>query len=185
MQSKSSSKRQRRLKSKNFSHAAMITAAIASACNIGTSEAFMESLPQNCIPSNPIVAGPSRIVTALNYAMSNHPSSKTGPMVSQAFFTSSKTSRSPSKQHNSRSSMPLSNSVLSDSDTLPAFPTAHGLLSPETVMRMEVMTMRGRDKALDTFLDTYRKDGPMACLPMLSDKNILPRLTEAMRDIIS
>jgi hypothetical protein len=75
--------------------------------------------------------------------------------------------------------------VLSDSDTLPAFPTAHGLLSPETVMRMEVMTMRGRDKALDTFLDTYRKDGPMACLPMLSDKNILPRLTEAMRDIIS
>jgi hypothetical protein len=52
-------------------------------------------------------------------------------------------------------------------------------------MRMEVMTMRGRDKALDTFLDTYRKDGPMACLPMLSDKNILPRLTEAMRDIIS
>jgi len=51
---------------------------------------------------------------------------------------------------------------------------------------MEVMTnnKKGRDKALDTFLDTYKKEGPMACLPMLSDENVLPRLTEAMRDIL-
>jgi hypothetical protein len=82
--------------------------------------------------------------------------------------------------------MPLSNSVLSSSDTLPAFPTAHGLLSPETVMRMDIMTSNNgsRDKALDMFLDTYKKKGPMACLPMLSDENVLPRLTEAMRDIL-
>jgi uncharacterized protein YfaS (alpha-2-macroglobulin family) len=176
MQIKSSSNKQHRLK--RFRQAAVIAVAVASACNVETSEAFMESLPQHRITNHPAVNGLSNAVTALNYAMSNHPSSKGVPMSSQS-------SRGPSKQINSRSTMPLSNSVLSDSDTLPAFPTAHGLLSPETVMRMEIMTMRGRDKALDTFLDTYKKDGPMACLPMLSDKNILPRLTEAMRDIIS
>jgi hypothetical protein len=177
VQIKSTSNKQHRLK--RFRQAAVIAVAIASACNVvETSEAFMESLPQHRITNHPAVDGPSNTVTALNYAMSNHPSSKGVPMTSQS-------SRGPSKQLNSRSTMPLSNSVLSDSDTLPAFPTAHGLLSPETVMRMEIMTMRGRDKALDTFLDTYKKDGPMACLPMLSDKHILPRLTEAMRDIIS
>jgi len=53
-------------------------------------------------------------------------------------------------------------------------------------MRMEIMTRSRskRDHAVDFFLETYRKEGPMACLPMLSDGNVLPRLTEAMRDII-
>jgi hypothetical protein len=53
-------------------------------------------------------------------------------------------------------------------------------------MRMEVMTSAtNRDSAVDYFLRTYRKEGPMACLPMLSDPNVLPRLTAAMRDVIS
>jgi hypothetical protein len=185
MQSKSSTKKDNRVKSNQFRHAAAVVVAIAYACSVDSTEAFMGSIPQHRITYHLKTEGPLTVPTALNYALSNHPTSKTVPMASQVFFNSAKTSRGPSKQHNSRSGMPLSNSVLSDSDTLPAFPTAHGLLSPETVMRMEVMTLRGRDKALDTFLDTYRKDGPMACLPMLSDKNILPRLTEAMRDIIS
>lgn len=79
----------------------------------------------------------------------------------------------------------MSNSVLAAKDTLPCFPTAHGLLSPEIVQRMDDMTAaaKSRSAPLESFLDTYRKDGPMACLPMLSDPCILPKLTEAMRDI--
>jgi len=125
--------------------------------------------------------------TALFYAP-NHHTTQTAPMVAQAFYASHKRNRNPTKpktRNSQTSTMPLSNSVLNPSDTLPEFPTAHGLLSPETVMRMEVMTSRGRDRAVDFFLETYRKEGPMACLPMLSDEDVLPRLTEAMRDIIA
>lgn len=78
----------------------------------------------------------------------------------------------------------LSPSVLSSCDTLPSFQTAHGLLSPETVMRLDKMTAKGgRSKALDTFLTTYHREGPMSCLEMLSDPDILPDLTSAMRDL--
>jgi hypothetical protein len=83
-----------------------------------------------------------------------------------------------------KGSVKLSNSVLASCDTLPSFPTAHGILSPETVMRMERLTSQGhRSDALDNFLDTYRRSGPLSCLPMLSDPDVLPHLTEAMRDI--
>jgi len=126
--------------------------------------------------------------TSLFYAPNQH-TSQTAPMVAQAFYKSHTTNRNPTKpkSHNGQTStMPLSSSVLSSSDTLPSFTTAHGLLSPETVMRMEVMTSKGnRDNAVDLFLETYRNEGPMACLPMLSDEKVLPRLTEALRDIIA
>jgi hypothetical protein len=83
-----------------------------------------------------------------------------------------------------KTSVKLSNSVLASCDTLPAFPTAHGILSPETVMRMERQTSQGyRSDALESFLDSYNKFGPLSCLPMLSDPDVLPHLTEAMRDI--
>ena len=62
----------------------------------------------------------------------------------------------------------------------------HGLLSPEIVQRMDDMTtMRNERKTAEVtkFLDTYHQEGPMACLDMLSDPCILPKLTEAMRDI--
>lgn len=79
----------------------------------------------------------------------------------------------------------LSNSVLASCDTLPSFPTAHGLLSPETVMRLEESTAgEVRSKALQDFLRTYRRHGPLSCLPMLSDPDVLPHLTQAMRDIV-
>jgi hypothetical protein len=78
----------------------------------------------------------------------------------------------------------LSNSVLASCDTLPSFPTAHGILSPETVSRMDELTNGGRgNEAVSTFLKTYRQNGPMSCLAMLSDPEILPHLTKAMRDI--
>lgn len=79
----------------------------------------------------------------------------------------------------------LSNSVLASCDTLPSFKTAHGILSPETVSRMEEITAGGDgNPAVTKFLSSYRRNGPMSCLEMLSDPEVLPHLTRAMRDII-
>jgi hypothetical protein len=78
----------------------------------------------------------------------------------------------------------LSNSVLASCDTLPSFRTAHGLLSPETVLRLEERNGAGdHNEAIGRFLKTYRKSGPLSCVPMLSDPAILPHLTLAMREI--
>ncbi len=85
----------------------------------------------------------------------------------------------------SAASASMSDSVLSASDTLPSFRTAHGLLSPEVVMRM--MDAHADDEraspALMNFLELYGSRGPMACLPMLSDPSVLPELTRVMREI--
>lgn len=79
----------------------------------------------------------------------------------------------------------LSHSVLASCDTLPSFPTAHGILSPETVSRMDEITAGGNgNEAVITFLHTYRQSGPMSCLEMLSDPEVLPHLTRAMRDVL-
>lgn len=77
----------------------------------------------------------------------------------------------------------MSQSVLAPSDTLPGMSTAHGLLSPEVVMRIADQHDLDQDGALFRFLKTYKSRGPMACLPMLGDPNVLPELTRAMRDI--
>jgi len=77
----------------------------------------------------------------------------------------------------------LSQSVLASCDTLPSFQTAHGILSPETVSRMDQLASKD-DLAVQGFLQTYRTQGPMSCLPMLSDPDVLPHLTRAMRDVI-
>jgi hypothetical protein len=62
---------------------------------------------------------------------------------------------------------------------------AHGMLSPEIVSRMDENTINGRSNpAVDNFLRTYRRKGPMSCLEMLSDPEVLPHLTQAMRDIV-
>ena len=108
-------------------------------------------------------------------------STQTAPMVSQRIL------KAPNHTGRATSVRPsMSNSVLASTDTLPSFPTAHGLLSPEIVQRMDEMTSVRNQRQSDEivrFLDTYRSSGPMACLPMLSDPCILPKLTEAMRDI--
>ena len=105
-------------------------------------------------------------------------STQTPPMVAQRIL------KAPSAHTGRKSIRPtMSNSVLAASDTLPCFPTAHGLLSPEIVQRMDEMTASSRSAPLVRFLDTYRNDGPMACLPMLADPGVLPKLTEAMRDL--
>jgi len=77
----------------------------------------------------------------------------------------------------------MSQSVLATCDTLPGISTAHGLLSPEVVMRIADNHDLDQDGALFRFLKTYKSRGPMACLPMLGDPNVLPELTKAMRDI--
>jgi len=139
-----------------------------------------------------IPAGRKRLVVAMTergrsgrrgamsmYLPANTPVSQTAPMIAKSILAAPGcNSKGKKRQH--------SGSVLASTDTLPLFQTAHGLLSPETVMRMDETMRRKhqvRDRAVTLFLDTYRNEGPMACLPMLSDPAILPRLTEAMRDI--
>jgi hypothetical protein len=90
---------------------------------------------------------------------------------------------------NSRKINPLqlSPSVISSCDDdigLPDFHTAHGLLSPETVLRLERSSTDHKSPALKKFLTTYRENGPMSCLCLLSDPDILPHLTTAMRDLM-
>ena len=84
----------------------------------------------------------------------------------------------------SKTSLPaMSDSVLATCDTLPAFHTAHGMLSPEVVMRIADTAELELGGPLHKFLKAYKSKGPMACLPYLSDPSVLPELTKAMRDI--
>jgi len=94
-------------------------------------------------------------------------------------------SSAPRSTAGSKTAMPfMSDSVLADSDTLPKFHTAHGLLSPEVVMRIaDTQDELELGAPVHKFLKTYKKHGPMACLPMLSDPCVLPELTRAMREI--
>ena len=88
-----------------------------------------------------------------------------------------------SRKH-SKSALPaMSQSVLAESDTLPSFSTAHGLLSPEVVMRIADSNDLEMNGALHRFLKTYKSRGPMACVSFLSDPDVLPELTRAMRDV--
>ena len=159
----------------------------------------------------------SRTNTSLQmYVQPNSSSnSQSTPMVAQSIFPSLKSSsimgttkshhpsnsrhhhrhrRSTSMRRNASATLPLSNSVLSSRDTLPSFPTAHGLLSPETVLRMEMKlrnyvaessraSQQHSCDAVEYFLKMYRNHGPMACLPMLTDLEVLPKLTEFMKDV--
>lgn len=94
----------------------------------------------------------------------------------------SRTSTSPRSVGTSLPAM--SYSVLAESDTLPSFHTAHGLLSPEVVMRIaDTQDELEAGAPLHDFLKLYKSRGPMACLPMLSDPCVLPELTKAMREI--
>ena len=129
------------------------------------------------------------------YLQPNGENSHNGPWVGQVFFNTERSRRNV-LFHNSRrkriyapshgkkqSLLKYSRSILTSTDTLPSFSTAHGLLSPETVARMDFMTRGSRSEPLEYFFQHYRRNGPMACLPFLSDMNVLPHLTEAMRDI--
>lgn len=86
----------------------------------------------------------------------------------------------------SLSTIPVRNkSVLARSDTLPNFSTAHGLLSPEVVMSIaNNKSYIEIESPIHTFLQTYKSQGPFACIFMLSDPKILSELTNAMRDVV-
>jgi len=60
-----------------------------------------------------------------------------------------------------------------------------GLLSPRTVQRLTYNCDVSTSRAVHSFLQTYESEGPMACLPYLSDPDILPELTRAMRDSLA
>jgi len=62
---------------------------------------------------------------------------------------------------------------------------AHGILCPETVTKMETATQGGRNnRAVKAFLERYHKHGPMSCMELLSDPEILPHLTSTMRGLV-
>ena len=110
------------------------------------------------------------------YMPPSSPTTQTPPMVAQSMAGT---------ELETGSSMRLSRSVLASCNTLPSFQTAHGILSPETVLRMDEMTGGGHGNPTVTkFLSTYRRKGPMSCLEMLSDPEVLPHLTKAMRDVV-
>ena len=117
------------------------------------------------------------------YVPANTPTSETPSITAQKMLKTPGTPRinnSPRK-----STVKLSQSVLASCDTLPSFRTAHGILSPETVRRMEeLVDEEDRSEALKQFLERYRRQGPMSCLPMLSDPDVLPHLTMAMRNVL-
>eukprot|EP00591_Stephanopyxis_turris_P012045 CAMPEP_0195518662 /NCGR_PEP_ID=MMETSP0794_2-20130614/13461_1 /TAXON_ID=515487 /ORGANISM="Stephanopyxis turris, Strain CCMP 815" /LENGTH=87 /DNA_ID=CAMNT_0040647679 /DNA_START=189 /DNA_END=448 /DNA_ORIENTATION=+ len=56
-------------------------------------------------------------------------------------------------------------------DTFSSFRAANGLLSPQTVVRLDEIS-DGSSVAVQYFLHTYREYGPMACLPILSDPEV-------------
>lgn len=97
--------------------------------------------------------------------------------------SSPSTVRRPAPRESKTSLPAMSDSVLATCDTLPSFHTAHGLLSPEVVMRIADTNDLELGGPLHKFLKTYKSRGPMACLPMLSDPCVLPELTKAMREI--
>jgi len=101
------------------------------------------------------------------------------------FPTSTAVSRSCWSCSTSTVCLPATNdkSVLATSDTLPNFPTPHGLLSLDVVTRIADSNDLESNGPLNTFLKTYFTRGPMACLSMLSDRNLLPELTKAMRAV--
>mmetsp|Transcript_35125 Transcript_35125/g.49894 ORF Transcript_35125/g.49894 Transcript_35125/m.49894 type:complete len:170 (+) Transcript_35125:364-873(+) len=117
------------------------------------------------------------------YVPPQTPTSITPPMSAQKILSTTRPMHldQPIMQH----SLALSHSsALSASETLPTFATSNGLLSPETVTKLDQMTAAGeRNEAISLFLDTYRQKGPMSCLHLLSDPDVLPHLTEAMRDL--
>lgn len=132
--------------------------------------------------------GPGRRERWTMYKPPSGPTSETAPMVAQKMLKSMGGSASASSSERS-SSLRLSSSFLastsSNNENPSSFRTANGILSPETVSRMDTLTNGGaNNRAVQTFLRSYSQKGPMSCLEMLSDPEILPHLTQAMRDII-
>ena len=60
---------------------------------------------------------------------------------------------------------------------------AHGIMCPDTIAKMERATHGGNNRAVKAFLDRYHRHGPMSCMKLLSDPEILPHLTSTMRDL--
>lgn len=91
------------------------------------------------------------------------------------------------RRRNRSSPKPTTMSAMANSDVLPSFHAAHGLLHPHTVMKLQEQhdSEDYKNEAVTYFLDTYDQYGPMACLPCLTDPQVLPDLTNAMRKINS
>jgi len=139
----------------------------------------------NLFPTAPSVSAASqRPVMVKPLLRPKRSFSRGNKSVSPSFTT---TTTTPSQGPLLASTMAISSSSTNYS-ILSSRTTAHGLLSPEVVMRiMDSMTggstSSSMSPTMESFLDLYKSRGPMACLPLLSDMTVLPELTRAMREI--
>lgn len=160
-------------------------AALALLLLLNTAESFTVSFREQIRPKAHANRVTSRKAMTM-YTPPHTPTSITAPMSAQKILTSPKSvSREKPIMMQRKKNLSLSPSVMSSSETLPCFSTPNGLLSPDTIAKLDQMTAAtgDRSKAIELFLDTYRQKGPMSCLHFLSDPNVLPHLTGAMRDL--
>ena len=144
----------------------------------------------NLFPTAPSVSAASqRPVMVKPLLRPKRSSSRGNKSVPPSFTTATTTTTTttPSQGPLLASTMAISSSSTNYS-ILSSRTTAHGLLSPEVVMRiMDSMTggstSSSMSPTMESFLDLYKSRGPMACLPLLSDTTVLPELTRAMREI--
>lgn len=134
----------------------------------------------NLFPTAPSVSAASqRPVMVKPLLRPKRGSSRGNKSISPSFTTTMAPSQGPLLQS---STMAISSSSTNYS-ILSSRTTAHGLLSPEVVMRIMDSTSSSMSPTMESFLDLYKSRGPMACLPLLSDTTVLPELTRAMREI--
>ena len=141
----------------------------------------------NLFPTAPSVSAASQRPVMVKPLLRPKRSSSRGNKSVSPSFTTTTTTTTPSQGPLLASTMAISSSSTNYS-ILSSRTTAHGLLSPEVVMRiMDSMTggstSSSMSPTMESFLDLYKSRGPMACLPLLSDTTVLPELTRAMREI--
>ena len=127
-----------------------------------------------------------RTSSSVNYAPPCTPTTETPELVAQKILrqTASTAARQVPEKQQQGACLSFSPSAAACDSQRPLLHTSNGLLSPGTVLRMEELIIREghQSEALVSFLKTYKRHGPMSCLPMLSDPHILPHLTNAMRE---
>ncbi|KAL3943924.1 MAG: hypothetical protein SGBAC_002001 [Bacillariaceae sp.] len=111
----------------------------------------------------------------LNNEMNSNSSSS--PHQSKHYFQNQKANGEVTKSSIDGSHYPTSHRSQDSSST--GLRMAHGAICPETIAIFE----KDPNPAIRRFVETYHKRGPLACEDLLSDPDVLPHLTRAMRDI--
>lgn len=98
---------------------------------------------------------------------------------SKHYFQNQKANGEVTKSSTDGSHYPTSHCTGSQDSSSTGLRMAHGAICPETIAIFE----KDSNPAIRRFVETYHKRGPLACEDLLSDPDVLPHLTRAMRDI--